>query len=65
MYKNEKVRFNGAIPARLYERLNNDSTVYGINKIDIVTVALTEYYKRVDGCAVGESVAVKCQGVVE
>lgn len=44
----KKIRFNGTIPVTLYNRLDEDSKKYGINKIDIVTTALAEYYKFLD-----------------
>ena len=44
----EKTRINCCIPKVLHERLKKDSAAYGINQVDIITNALTEYYIRRD-----------------
>lgn len=43
-----KTVFCAMIPTQLYDRLDHDSEEYGVNKVDTLTVALMEYYKRRD-----------------
>lgn len=57
----EKERLCVRIPARLCERLNEDSKNFGVAKSYVVAVALSAYYSGIDSQSTAR-IPIVCQG---